>query len=85
MSLSALSSEEKTKLKNCIDTGLKVMQEVDDLKSGLRDTLKNIAEELDIKVSTLNRAVKSAFKASIGEEREEVDQVSEILHIVGRD
>ena len=40
------SSEEKAKLTQLINEGLTVMQEVDDLNGGLKDTVKEIAEEL---------------------------------------
>ena len=46
MSLDSISSEEKAKLKQLVDEGCSVLQEVDDLKGGLRDTVKAIAEEL---------------------------------------
>jgi NH3-dependent NAD+ synthetase len=84
MSIETLSNEEKAKIKQLIDNGLKVLQEVDDLKGGLKDTVKAIAEELDIKPAILNKAISAAFKANIDAAKEEVDDVEEILVVAGR-
>jgi hypothetical protein len=84
MSLDTLSNEEKTKLKNLVDQGLKVLQEISDLQEGLKDTVKNVAEELDIKPAILNKALKAAFKASIDDDKEQVDTIEEILVVTGR-
>ena len=54
MSVDNLSSEDKAKLTQLVDEGMQVLQEVDDLKGGLRDTIKSIADEMDIKPSVLN-------------------------------
>ena len=57
MSVDNLSSEDKTKLTQLVEEGMQVLQEVDDLKGGLRDTVKSIADEMDIKPSVLNKAI----------------------------
>ena len=41
--------EEQAKLKRIIDEGANVLSEVEDLNSGLKDTVKAVAEELEIK------------------------------------
>ena len=79
-----LSTNDRLKLKNVVEEGLKVTQEVADLKEGLRDTVKAVAEELSIPVKDLNKAIRAAFKSSIDAEKESVDNVEEILHLVGR-
>ena len=57
------NTEEKAKLTQVISEGLTVMQEVDDLNEGLNDTIKAIAEEMQIKPSVLKKAVRTAYKA----------------------
>ena len=47
------TGEEKAKLTQLINEGLTVLQEVDDLNEGLNDTVKAIAEEMQIKPSVL--------------------------------
>ena len=84
MSLENITSEEKAKLKQLVDEGCSVLQEVDDLKGGLRDTVKAIAEELDIKPSVLNKAISIAHKARLQEAKQDFDDVETVLETVGR-
>jgi len=77
--------EEKAKLLNVIDQGVQVLQEVEDLKGGLRDTIKSIAEELDIKPSLLTKAVNVAHKQNWGKVNEEFEELENILVTTGRD
>lgn len=84
MSLDSISSEEKAKLKQLVDEGCSVLQEVDDLKGGLRDTVKSIADELGIKPSVLNKAISIAHKAKLQEAKADFDDVETVLETVGR-
>lgn len=84
MSLDNISSEEKAKLKQLVDEGCSVLQEVDDLKGGLRDTVKAIAEELEIKPAVLNKAISLAHKARLQEAKQDFDDVETVLETVGR-
>ena len=84
MSLDNISSEEKAKLKQLVDEGCSVLQEVDDLKGGLRDTVKAIAEELEIKPAALNKAISLAHKARLQEAKQDFDDVETVLVTVGR-
>lgn len=77
--------EEKAKLLNVIDQGVQVLQEVEDLKGGLRDTIKSIAEELDIKPSLLTKAVNVAHKQNWNKVNEEFEELENILITTGRD
>ena len=52
------SSEEKAKLITIINEGMTVMQEVEDLSAGLNDTVKAVAEEMQIKPAVLKKAIK---------------------------
>ncbi len=84
MNITALSSEDKAKLKHVVNEGIKVTQEIDDLKGGLSDTIKAVAEELDIKPSAINKAIRAAIKANIADTRDELDNVEEILNVAGK-
>lgn len=84
MSTDTLSSEDVAKLKQLVDEGCSVLQEIDDLKGGLSDTVKAIAEELDIKVSVINKAIRIAHKANRGEARKDFEDVETVLDAVGR-
>jgi DNA-binding MarR family transcriptional regulator len=75
---------EKAKLKEIVNTGVQIMDDISNLKEGLSDTVKAISEELDLKPAALNRAIRSAYKADIEEKRNQVDLVEEILLAAGR-
>jgi len=84
MSVDNLSSEDKTKLTQLVEEGMQVLQEVDDLKGGLRDTIKSIADEMDIKPNVLNKAINLAHKAKLSEARQEFEDVEQVLTTVGK-
>ena len=63
---------------------MQVLQEVEDLNTGLNETIKAIAEELEIKPSTLKKAVKIAHKARLGETNRDHDELNTILETVGK-
>ena len=74
----------KAKIKHVLDEGLKVHTQVTVLKEGLRDSVKTLAEELDMKPKLLNRAIRSHVKTSIDEEKEDLDTVEDILTVAGK-
>lgn len=84
MSLSTPTNDDKIKLDRFMDDGLKVLQEIADLRGGLKDTAKALAEELGVKPSVLNKALSTAFKSSMEDQKEELDQVENILVTTGR-
>lgn len=84
MSSRMFSGEQKLKLTQLINEGISVMQEVEDLNAGLNDTIKAIAEELEIKPSVLKKAVRIALKSKLGEANKENEELNTILETVGR-
>ena len=78
------SSEQKAKLTQLVNEGVSVLQEIEDLNAGLSDTIKAIAEELEIKPSVLKKAVKIAMKSKLNETNKENEELNEILATVGR-
>jgi hypothetical protein len=79
-----ISAEGKAKLTQLINEGMQVLHEVDTLNGGLNDTIKAVAEELDIKPGVLKKAVKIAHKASFGEEQNNHSLLETILTTVGK-
>tara|TARA_R110000868_G_scaffold340433_2_gene601090 strand:+ start:157 stop:411 length:255 start_codon:yes stop_codon:yes gene_type:complete len=73
------NSEEVAKLTQVINDGMKVKQELKDLSEGLRDTVKAVAEEMEIKPAVLSKAVNIAFKESLSAEREDFEYLETIL------
>jgi DNA-binding MarR family transcriptional regulator len=80
----SFNGDAKIKLTQIINEGMTVMQEIEDLNAGLNDTIKAIAEELEIKPSTLKKAVKIAHKAKLGETNRDHDELNTILETVGK-
>ena len=78
------TNDQKLKLNQLINEGMAVLQEVETLNEGLNDTIKNIAEELNIKASVLKRAVKVAHKTNFGETQREHELLETILVTVGK-
>ena len=78
------NQEEIARLKKLVTEGDTVLHEVDALNTGLRETVKAIAEEMDLKPSVLMKAVKIAHKAKFQEEYDKFDELETILESVGK-
>jgi hypothetical protein len=73
--------EEKAKLERLINEGSTVLREVEDLSEGLKETVKAVAEELQIKPSVINRAIKIAHKGDWTSHNEDWAEIEAILDI----
>lgn len=80
----SFNNEAKIKLTQLFNEGMSVMHEVESLNSGLTETIKAIAEELEIKPSVLKKAIKVAYKARLGETNQEHEELNTILETVGK-
>ena len=78
------SSEQKAKLTQIINEGMAIMHEVETLNAGLSDTVKAIAEEMDIKPNVLKKAIRLAHKAEFGKEQQDHELLETILTTVGK-
>lgn len=73
--------EERAKLERLIKEGCTVLQEVSDLKEGLKETVNAVAEELEVKPSIINKAINITFKDSWKNHEEEWDEIETILGV----
>ncbi len=78
------NGEQKIKLTQIINEGMQVMHEIETLNGGLSDTIKAVAEELEIKPSVLKKAIKVAHKAEFGKTQQEQELLETILTTVGK-
>ena len=78
------NNEAKIKLTQLVNEGMATLHEIDALNGGLNDTIKAVAEELEIKTSTLKKAIKIAHKASLGQTNKDHDELNTILETVGK-
>ena len=79
------NAEEQARLKKLIDEGMQVTYEMETLREGLRDTVKAIAEEMDLKPGIINKAIKIAQKGDWARVYDEFDDLETLVVTVGKD
>jgi hypothetical protein len=84
MTAKMFSGDQKIKLTQLINEGMNVMHEIDTLNGGLTDTIKAIAEELEVKPSVLKKAIRVAHKASLTQTNQDNEELNTILETVGK-
>lgn len=84
MSDRTFSGEQTKKLEQIINEGMSVMMEIETLTGGLNDTVKAVAEELEIKPGILKKAIRLAHKAEFGKEQQDHNLLETILTQVGK-
>lgn len=80
----SFSESEITKLKQVIHEGIHVTGDINSLKEGLKDTVKAVADELDLKPAVINKAIRIAYKNEFEKVQEGFNDVEEVLAAVGR-
>ena len=78
------SGDQKIKLTQIVNEGMQVMMEIETLQGGLSDTIKAVAEELEVKPAILKKAISLAHKASFGQAKQDYETVETILETVGK-
>ena len=78
------NTAEQAKLTQVINDGMQVTMEIETLQGGLNDTVKAIAEEMDIKPNVLKKAIKLAHKSEFGREQQDHELLETILTTVGK-
>ena len=79
----AFGAPEQAKIKQIIAEGVTVMQEIQDLTEGLNETIKAVAEELEVKPSVIKKAIKIAQKDTWDQVFREFDDLETIVDISG--
>jgi len=77
------SGDEKIKIKKLFTEGIQVLSEVNALNEGLNETVKAIAEELDMKPGVLKKALRIAYKNEFAKEQDAFTEVEEVLEVAG--
>ena len=85
MSDRTYGAEEKAKLERLVQEGVTVLQEIEDLQGGLKDTIKAVAEELDFKPALINKAIKIAKKRDWDKHADAFDDLETLIVTVGVD
>ena len=84
MTAKTFNGDQKLKLTQIINEGMAVMHEIETLNGGLNDTIKAVAEELEVKPAILKKAIKLAHKAEFGKEKQDHETLETILETVGK-
>ena len=84
MSDRVFTAEQTNKLNQIINEGIAITTEIETLSGGLNDTIKAIAEELEIKPNILKKAIKLAHKSEFGREQQDHELLEQILVQVGK-
>lgn len=77
------SADDVRRLQELVKEGCVVKQEVKDLNEGLNDTIKAIAEEMEIPVAQLKKVINIAFKNNRTDESDKWAEVEDILDTLG--
>jgi transposase-like protein len=83
-STKTFSGDQKIKLTQLINEGMATMHEIDTLNGGLTDTIKAVAEELEVIPSVLKKAIRVAHKASLTQTNQDNEELNTILETVGK-
>jgi polyhydroxyalkanoate synthesis regulator phasin len=81
--MAKLSPENVARLKQLVKDGVQTLQEAEDLREGLRDTVKSVAEELEVKPAQLNKLIKAVQKGTMNDQREAFDELDELYKAGG--
>lgn len=78
------TGDQKLKIQQLLNEGIQVMRDVESLNEGLADTVKAVAEELNIKASVLKKAIRVAHKMQFGETQRDHELLENILVTAGK-
>jgi hypothetical protein len=86
MTIPALNNDELVKLRDLISKGTATLQEIDDLRDGLKDVVANVADELNINKKSLSDAIRLNYKlirdsAAIEDKKEALSEIEEIIEV----
>ena len=84
MSSRVFTAEQTKKLNTIINEGIQVTTEIETLTGGLNDTIKAVAEELEITPGVLKKAIKLAHKSEFAREQQDHELLEQILVTVGK-
>ena len=76
--------DEKAKLERIVNEGAIVMREISDLQEGLRETVKAVAEELNVKPALINKAIKVAHKGDWYKVADVFEDLETLVETVGK-
>lgn len=85
MSNRTYGPEEKAKLERLVNEGIQTKYEIESLSEGLKETVKAVAEELDIKPALINKVINIAHKGNWNDVFSDFDDLETLIITVGKD
>jgi signal transduction histidine kinase len=81
--MAKLSQENIQRLRQIVKDGVQVLQECEDLKQGLSETVKSVAEEMEVKPALINKLIKIRQKGKMNELRDDNEILEELYKAAG--
>lgn len=78
-----MTPESVARLKQLVKDGVDVLQECEDLKGGLADTVKSVADEMEVKPALINKLIKDVQKNKMNDRREDHEVLEELYKAAG--
>ena len=78
------TAEDVKRLDQLVKDGVTIEQEIEDLREGLNDTIKSIAEEIGVKPAQLKKVIRIVHKNNLHEETGKMEEIVDILETIGR-
>lgn len=78
-----MSPESVARLKQLVKDGVDVLQECEDLKGGLTDTVKSVADEMEVKPGLINRLIRDVHKNKMNDRRDDHEVLEELYKAAG--
>lgn len=79
----SISPSDKKRIEEVKMAALSTYQEIDDRKESLKEMIKALAEEYNVKPAVFTKAWRALYKNKIADEKELADDVMEVLAITG--
>lgn len=81
--MAKLSQENVQRLRQIVKDGVQVLQECEDLKQGLTETVKSVADELEVKPALITKLIKIRQKGKMNELRDDNEILEELYKAAG--
>ena len=85
MSDRVYGQDEKAKLERLVNEGATVLQEINDLQEGLKETVKAVSEELNVKTALIKKAINVEHKGDWHKVADEFEDLETLVTTVGKD
>lgn len=79
-----LTADNKIAIREVIEKGILIAEEISDLRGSLNDLIKKVASDIGCEPKVLKDALRVAKKGNLTEIQENTENLEEVLRIAGR-